>query len=255
MLTRPGSRGNEISPRLPEAITERSGSSPSASSSPWAGSSSSRRPRAPRAARAAIPSSRAISVRPGAEVGDRVVLAPGLHVHVLRGAERAHEVLEGQAVALQERRALRLAVVGEHDQAVGARRVGQRRVHARDLAVHLGQHRQRVGALDAGMVGHLVVGQERGVDHRPAGHQVAHHRRHLQVALDHGAEGAHQGVLARAVDARLHVAAALAGLGVALARHLGHHERERLRHRVRTREVGRVVPSDGTATTAAPCSS
>ena len=108
----------------------------------------SRRGRGPRAATV---SSRASSVRPAPEVGGGVVLAPVVAVHDVAGlAGRADDVLERHPVALEERRALGLAVVGEHHQPVGARRRPPAAAATRAIwRSTLAQHRQRVGALDA----------------------------------------------------------------------------------------------------------
>ena len=53
---------------------------------------------------------------------------------------------------------------------------------------------QRVDALDPGVVGDLVVGEEGRVADRPARVEVADHRGDLEVALDHRAPGAHERV-------------------------------------------------------------
>ncbi len=135
-------------------------------------------------------------------------------------------------------------MVGEHDEPVGPRRVGGRRRDAGDLAVHLAQHRQRVGPLDPGMVSDLVIGEEGRVDGRPPGQHVADDGRDLQVELHDRRPGAGEGVAARAVDARLHVVAPLPQRRVALPGDLGQGEDEGARRRVGTREVGRVVAAD-----------
>jgi hypothetical protein len=105
---------------------------------------------------------------PGAEVGQRLVAA-GMRLDVAGPTRLADEVLERHAVAILERRALRLAVIGQHDELVGPRRVRDGRSHAGQLAVDLTQHGQGVVALDPRVVGDLVVGEEGRVDDRPPG--------------------------------------------------------------------------------------
>ena len=81
--------------------------------------------------------------------------------------ERAlDQVVEPVAVALLERRALGLAVIGEDDDLVRARRVAARALDPRELLVELAQRLERVGALEPGVVGDLVVAREGRVDGR-----------------------------------------------------------------------------------------
>ena len=92
-------------------------------------------------------------------------------------SERSTSSSSAVAVALLERRALRLAVVGEHDDLVRARRVAARALDAAELLVELAQRLERVGALEAGVVRDLVVARERRVDGGPAAHHVRRARR------------------------------------------------------------------------------
>ena len=78
----------------------------------------------------------------------------------------SHQLLELDAVALAERPALALAVIGEHDQVVGARRLLDGALQPRELGVVLLQHGERIGLLDPGVVGDLVVADEGRVDDR-----------------------------------------------------------------------------------------
>jgi hypothetical protein len=94
------------------------------------------------------------------------------------------ELLQRLAVALEERRALALAVVGEHDEAIGPRRMRDGGGDRGDRPVDPAQHGQGVRALDARVMGHLVVGQERRVDDGAAGQDVRRDRRDLEVELD-----------------------------------------------------------------------
>ena len=85
----------------------------------------------------------------------------------LPGRERAlDELVEPVAVSLLERRALRLAVVGEHDDLVRARREPAGVLDPAELLVELAQRLERVGALEPGVVRDLVVARERRVDRR-----------------------------------------------------------------------------------------
>ena len=99
-------------------------------------------------------------------------------------------------------------------------------------------------ALDAGVVGDLVVGEEGRVDDRAPGEDVADHRRHLEVALHHRPPGAGEDVAAAAVHPRPHVVANLVAGGAALAADVSDREGEGPRHRVGPGEVGGVVPAD-----------
>ena len=180
----------------------------------------------------------------GAEVGERVVLALLDRDRALRVAGRAHQVLERFPVAVAEGLPLRLAVVGEDDQPVGARSVGAGEGDPGDLAVEVAQHGEGVVAFDPGVVGDLVVGEEGRVDERAAGEDVADDAGDLEVALDDGGPGAHGGVGARAGDPRTDVVAELPPHRPALAEDVDERQHERARDRVGTSEVGRVVDPD-----------
>ena len=100
-------------------------------------------------------------------------------------------------------------------------------------------------ALDARVVGDLVVGEEGRVDDGPAGDHVADDGGDLQVALDDRRPRAHQRVHARARDPRLHVVADLPRLRAALADvRRRRRARSGARDRVGAREVGGVVAPD-----------
>ena len=122
--------------------------------------------------------------------------------------ERAlDELVEAVSVALLERRALRLPVVGEDDDLVRPRRVAAGALDLRELVVELAQGLERVGALETRVVRHLVVARERRVDGRPPAHHVGEHARDDQVAHEDAQRRPHQRVDAAAVAARKHVAA------------------------------------------------
>ena len=121
--------------------------------------------------------------------------------------ERAlDELVEPVPVALLERRSLRLPVVGEHDDLVGAGRVATRTVDAAELLVELAQRLQGVCALEPRVVRDLVVAREGGVDGGTAAHHVREDAVDDQVADDHAHRAAEEGVDAAAVAPRLHVA-------------------------------------------------
>ena len=121
--------------------------------------------------------------------------------------ERAlDELVEPVAVALLERRALRLPVVREHDDLVGTRRVAARALDAAELLVELAQRLQRVRPLEPRVVRDLVVAREGGVDGRAAAHHVREHAVDDQVADDHAHRAAQERVDAAAVTSRAHVA-------------------------------------------------
>ena len=94
-----------------------------------------RRRASPRVARAgrvrgAARQRRAVALRQLGQAGVEMASAPSSRRPARRdrapGVARDDQLLERLAVALQERRALRLAVVGQHDEPVGARRVPRR---------------------------------------------------------------------------------------------------------------------------------
>src|SRR5213079_2094444 len=117
------------------------------------------------------------------------------------------ELVEAVAVALLERRTLRLAVIGEDDDLVGPRRVWARAVDARELLVELAQRLERVGALEARMVRDLVVARERRVHRGTPHHHVREDGVDDQVADEDAHRGTHEGIEAAAVAARTDVAA------------------------------------------------
>ncbi len=118
----------------------------------------------------------------------------------------AHEVLQPVAVALEEGGPLGLAVVREHDDLVGPGRVAPGALDAAELLVELAQRLEGVGALEAGVVGDLVVRGEGRVDGGAAGHHVGQHAVDDQVAHGHAHRRPQQRVDAAPVAARAHVA-------------------------------------------------
>ena len=142
-------------------------------------------------------------------------------------SERSTSSSSAVAVALPERRALGLAVVGEHDDLVGPRRVAARALDHPEALVELAQRLERVGALEARVVGDLVVAGERRVDRGHAAEHVLQDREHDEVAHEDAHPGAQQRIDAAAVAARAHVAPALARRGDQLEHDLPEHEHER----------------------------
>ena len=80
--------------------------------------------------------------------------------HLAGGQRPLHELVEPVAVALRERRALRLPVVGEDDDLVRPRGVSARALDAPELLVELAQGLERVRSLQAGVMRDLVVARE-----------------------------------------------------------------------------------------------
>ena len=144
-------------------------------------------------------------------------------------------------VPLEEGRALALPVVREHDDPVGPRRVLGRPDDAVEGLVEVAKDGQRVRALDARVVGDLVVARERGVDRRPARVDVTDDRRHRQVALHDDHERAQQRVHEPAMTARPDVQAVLLRRRPQLLRDVGDHQHEGADERERVREVGEVA--------------
>ena len=144
-------------------------------------------------------------------LGDRrVVLVAGAEVLDAGAVQVAlHQFVQPVAVALQEGGALRLAVVGEHDDLVGARGVLAGARDAPELLVELAQDLHGVRPLETRVVRHLVVAGEARVDRRHAHHHVADDAVHGEVAHEHREAGAHERVAERAVAARPDVAPAL----------------------------------------------
>ena len=144
------------------------------------------------------------------------------------------------AVALAERPPLGLAVVGEHDEVVRARRLLDRALEPGELRVVLPQDRERVGLLDPGVVGDLVVADEGRVDDGDALDDVAHQAGDVQVAHDDRDRAAHPRVEAAAVDV-LRAGPALAAGGPPLQEHVPEVEGDRPGEPVGVGEVGEVL--------------
>ena len=95
----------------------------------------------------------------------RVLLVAAGDLGDLAVRERAlDQLVEPVAVPLLEGRTLGLPVVREHDDLAWSRRVRARAVDAGELLVELPEGLQGVRALEAGMMGDLVVARERRVD-------------------------------------------------------------------------------------------
>ena len=197
-------RGKLISPRQPEAITESSGTSAAVRSSivladigverdgAVGDASAGRRPHRPPA-----PSCRRARPRSGRRSGSRARRRPplGRRRSCCRRRRRARDqILERLAVAVagRSRPATGRGRRGRRAGRAGWRRRGRGPI-LRDLAIEVAEDRERVVALDPGVVGDLVVGEEGRVDDGPAGEEVADHGRHLEVALDDGRPGARPG--------------------------------------------------------------
>ncbi len=135
------------------------------------------------------------------------LVAVGDALDVARGQRAPHQLVERVAVALLEGRALGLAVVREDDDLVRPRRVLAGPLEPAELLVELAQRLERVGTLEPGVVGDLVVARERRVHGGTAGHHVGEHAVHDQVAHDDAHAGADERVGAAAMTPRPDVAA------------------------------------------------
>ena len=126
--------------------------------------------------------------------------------HLARRQRSLDQLVEAVAVSLLERRALRLAVIGEHHDLVGAAGVSPRPLDPAELLVELAQGLHRVGALEPRVVRDLVVAREGRVDGGAPEHHVGEDAVGDQVADDHAHGGAEERVDAAAVAARANVA-------------------------------------------------
>ena len=116
--------------------------------------------------------------------------------------EAADELAEAHAVALQERLAEALAVVGEDDELVRPRGLLGRLDQRRDRPVDAVERLERLDPLGAAVVGQLVVVGEVGVDDVRAAVHLLDDQRDVDVAEEDVAGGAHAGVLHAAVHLR-----------------------------------------------------
>ena len=91
--------------------------------------------------------------QPGTHVGARLGRVAAGGVGARRVAGLLDELLEAVAVTLQERGALRLTVIGEHDQPVRSRRLGGGLLDPADLAVDLLEHGIRNAAAQQNVAG------------------------------------------------------------------------------------------------------
>ena len=149
--------------------------------------------RAPRRAiRAARPGDRSTSVANALSGPQLSTSSVARERHGSPAASAPHELLEREAVALRERRALALPVVGQQHQVVAPRRTLARPRDGAHLAVDLDELLHRLRALRAGVVGDLVVAQVVGVDDGRAAVHLADHEVREHVAHDRrrGARGA-----------------------------------------------------------------
>ncbi len=136
----------------------------------------------------------------------RVLLVAARDPGDLAGREGAlDELVEPVAVALLERRPLRLAVIGEHDDLVRAGCVAASTVDPGELLVELPERLERVGPLQPGVVGHLVVAGEGRVDRGPSPHHVGQDAEDDEVAHDHAHRAAQERVDPAPVSARVDV--------------------------------------------------
>ena len=150
-------------------------------------------------------SGEALGLRDLAE--ERVELAPVLDLcgrggdRGLATHQRADDVLEGHAVALEERGAEALAVVGQDDEAIRPRRVLGGLAQRLQLAVDAIERVERFRALGPAVVGDLVVVGVVHVDDRRAADHLLDDERGAQRPQRHVRGAAHPGVREAAVMA------------------------------------------------------
>jgi hypothetical protein len=124
-----------------------------------------------------------------------------------RAAERVlDEVVQPVAVALLERGPLCLAMVREHHDLVGTRSEPAGARDPLELLIELPERLHGVRALEARVMGDLVVARERRIGRRAPPHHVGEDAEHDQVADDDAHRGAKEWVDPAPVTARLHVA-------------------------------------------------
>ena len=111
----------------------------------------------------------------------------------------------------------------------------------RELLIELAQGLERVGPLEAGVVGDLVVAGEGRVDRRPALHQVREHAEHDQVADDDAHRSAYERIDPTAMATRSDIAANGSEGGDPLEDDLPEHEHQRASHVVPVREERAVA--------------
>src|SRR5215210_932177 len=141
-------------------------------------------------------------------LGDRManrtlVLVAGLDSAHAPGREAAgDQVVEPVAVALAERRALRLTVVGEDDDVVRPGRVAACPLDHAEALIELAQRLERVLALEPGVMRDLVVAGEGRVYGRGAARHVLEDGMDDEVADEHAHPGSDQGIAAPTLPAR-----------------------------------------------------
>ena len=181
-----------------------------------------------------------------------VEVAPSLRCHhgngdVDRGGdERVDELLERLVVALEEGRALGLAVVGQHDDVIRAGRLGDRVLEPCELLVESAQRVEGGRREQPRVMGDLVVADEVGVGggHTPV--DVAHQRVDRQVAQDRGRGGTQDRVDPTALELRLDAVASGAASIDDLAPGVREGQREQSTDRVRD-PTGSSSPCGGCA--------
>ena len=179
---------------------------------------------------------------PGARFGPT-----GLGVGIARrcrSAQPGDDLGERLATPLGERGTLRLAVVGQHHDAVRPRGEANSALDAPDLPVDVTQHGERVGALRPGVVGDLVVAEHVDVDRGAALAHVVEHAEHIDVTADDRRVGAHERVRPATGDARLDAVAHLLPRGDPLPTDLGDQADQRPRRVLWPREVPEVAGAE-----------
>ena len=172
----------------------------------------------------------------GVHEGGPLGLGRRLHDGGAPAHQVAHDLAQALPVALLEREAEALAVVGQDDELVRPRRILRGLGERPDRLVDPIERLERLHPLRAAMVGELVVVGEVRVDHVRAAVHLLDDQRDVDVAQEHVARGTHAGVLHAAVHLRRDARAAGPSCLVALLEELAQEERERSEVAARAQE-------------------
>ena len=205
-LARPSMSVNEISPRLPDARTMTSDSAVVSLPLAWAFSSANAGPsttspsttRLRVATASSLPTrlslSRTASVRAPLRLPQPSDDISGTAISTSASISESTRSLQRPVVALQERRALGLAVVGEDHHVIRPWCFVDRVLEAGELSVEPPQRVERGRCEQPGVVGDFVVADEVGVRRRDATVDVAHQGVDREISQRRGGRGSQQWV-------------------------------------------------------------
>ena len=147
---------------------------------------------------------------------------------------------ERLTVALLERRAHALAVVGEHDEVVWPRRLSRHPLQTGEDRIDGAENREHVRSVNAGMVGDLIVGEKGRVDGRYASEHIRD--QHEQAGFLHECRraGSDERVLEMPLDTREFVAPQLGPSLSPFPNDVADEERQRATEGVGTGEIRHV---------------